>query len=900
MELMQFSQYDRNARNLGRAYSYLAHGMKTVHDGSRSTWTERAGSLRKAAAAFENLGNEKMRLWSEYYAAHLVLHQLDDVLLALEFSAEVRRGARIAGYEEIDLAAAILQSDALVRAGDKARDESAEVRYESAHAALQAVARMAGELGYAAEQGRALFNDGLVYEKQNRLDEAVARYDEALEIIKPAGNPDLLNQVRAVAATAYEARGRTVGAIGLLDDIAGDLSGDQEAGNELAGNLHEKGRLLNLACRFPEAADELSSSLQLQMTDEEVSQWGKTGLELGWAYFSMGDFDRARDLLQQSLSRTPRTERALLLRSYGVLADISRYQGEFDDMHRYREQQAAFAGAAQGWQVFESARDRQERERSAAAGMFRRALQLASTANDTVTARRSELALCLLDASCHANTARPAFAALQQSGIPFIVLDAGLSMMKILRRNGMLTEAAALADDVLDDLEFFRAKLHGVIGAWYYLSGEDLFQEYMALTLAGGNRTDGASVLLALERIRRLDRTAGSSAGHDELRNSLSGLQADYKQAGQAARDSVNDSLQTFRRESGWSKDVPDRALLARALARLGPDDVLLAYYFSADGDYVLPATSSGVKRIRLETGGRLAAEMERLRQELYSGSTASVPGRLDTLGRSLIGPLSGLLKERVFLLPYGPMLGFPLDALRLDGSFMAERSRLIRLDSLAALMKDGSSSSGWPMDSVFLAGNPQAGQDLFSYGITTSAELEAVRNEFIGEGLHMVQGVALRRDEFSDQRFEQAGLLHLAMPGRVDLGRPEQSRLLLAGTRDNPTAEFLSPADLESHQISAVLVMLTGTTFAGQPATSFDSRTGLVSDLLHAGGSRVVYTLWPAGDGKTAALMTDFYQRLSNGDTVDEALFQARKTLIDAENPAKLKDWAGFQLLIR
>lgn len=203
-------------------------------------------------------------------------------------------------------------------------------------------------------------------------------------------------------------------------------------------------------------------------------------------------------------------------------------------------------------------------------------------------------------------------------------------------------------------------------------------------------------------------------------------------------------------------------------------------------------------------------------------------------------------------------------------------------------------------MDSVFLAGNPQAGQDLFSYGITTSAELEAVRNEFIGEGLHMVQGVALRRDEFSDQRFEQAGLLHLAMPGRVDLGRPEQSRLLLAGTRDNPTAEFLSPADLESHQISAVLVMLTGTTFAGQPATSFDSRTGLVSDLLHAGGSRVVYTLWPAGDGKTAALMTDFYQRLSNGDTVDEALFQARKTLIDAENPAKLKDWAGFQLLIR
>ena len=340
--------------------------------------------------------------------------------------------------------------------------------------------------------------------------------------------------------------------------------------------------------------------------------------------------------------------------------------------------------------------------------------------------------------------------------------------------------------------------------------------------------------------------------------------------------------------------------MLDGALSQLRRNDVLLAYYFSDSGSYALPATRNGVKQVRLDTGSRLAQDMERLGQALYSGSVPPVPGSLDTLGRSLLGPVSGMIKERVYLLANGPMLGFPLDALRLNGRFLGEQSRLIRLESLSALQRSEGDSGPPSIENVFLAGNPQAGQDLFSYGIRTSAELDAVRNEFVGEGLHMVQGVALRRDEFSDERFVSAGLLHLAMPGIVDLERSQNSRLMLSGTREDPSAEFLSPADLRLRHLSANLAVLSGTAFSGQPSSSFESRTGLVSDLLQAGAAQVVYSLWPAGDGETSALMSDFYQRLSRESTVEEALFQARKALIDSENPANLKQWAGFQLLIR
>ena len=143
-------------------------------------------------------------------------------------------------------------------------------------------------------------------------------------------------------------------------------------------------------------------------------------------------------------------------------------------MQRYRELQADLAAAASGWQVFESARDRQARGDSEAAGLFRRARQLAGSGGDTVTRYRSDLELCALGASCDISAAQAAYRALDQSGIPFITLDAGLAMMKVLHRAGQISAAAKVADKVLNDLQFYQAKLPGVVSAWYFLTGEEL------------------------------------------------------------------------------------------------------------------------------------------------------------------------------------------------------------------------------------------------------------------------------------------------------------------------------------------------------------------------------------------------------------------------------------------
>ena len=146
----------------------------------------------------------------------------------------------------------MLEADALLRAGADAGGQQAIARYEQAHGVLERVAALADQHGLPVERGRALYNDGLAYERQDRPEQAIERYRQALAVTSATDDVELLNLIRGTAAIAYENQGSTAGAIGMLDEISRDLSleDDPEATLELAENLFEKGRLLNATYRF--------------------------------------------------------------------------------------------------------------------------------------------------------------------------------------------------------------------------------------------------------------------------------------------------------------------------------------------------------------------------------------------------------------------------------------------------------------------------------------------------------------------------------------------------------------------------------------------------------------------------------------------------------------------------
>ncbi len=870
MELIQLSGTERNSRALAQAYKLFSTGAQRAYASDTTTWAMKIYSLRSAARAFTELGMEEMSLWSEFYAAHLILHQLSDELTALEMTQFIQRASNRAGFDDLELAALVLESDALMQAAGSTGGRQAQARYREVHEVLDRLAKLADRLQYQSEHARALYQDGIAYEAQGDPARAIERYRMALEIGASAGNPELLNQIRSAAALAYELLGSTSGAIEMLEDIAGDLASQQdgEVALELAENQAEKGRLLNRSYRYREAAAVLSQALQLMKTSHGARPWGATGLALAWSQYSLGYFDQATALIEESLPRTPQSgNSALLIRAFGNLADYHRSREQFGPMETYRERQGSLIGSGpqRALHLYEKGIDAWRREGSGSAEairLLRQSRQAGQSSGDRVTEQRASLSLCSLRLerndrqACSASGARASFHSLDSSGIPWVAADAALTFSVILRRLGKIEKARERMDLLIDDIRFLRQQVPGILGAWYWENKPVVYREYLSITLAEsgagfGQVADGEPVMLALERIRTLE-------------NAESPVTADGQQEA------------------------------------LRSNEMVLGYYFSDSAVYVLPGNREGVSLVKLAKPGKIRSVLDALRSRLGRAADTSLLSDLDTLGALMLDPVSSRLAEQIYLLPSGPLNGIPFDALRLHGRFLAENHLLMNLLSLSALARGAPKMQISYRDSVFLAGSPQAGQELFSYGVSSTAEIGAVRDEYVGPGLHIVQGVALKRDEFFDDRFKQAALIHLAIPGLVDLARPERSRLTLSGTQENPSEEFLAPADVRAFDLTASLVVLSGTAFIGRSKTAFDVYLGFISDFHDAGAGSVIAALWPAGDPETAAFMSDFYRRLESGQDIAGALFRSRQGRISPNNVTNFASWAGFQLFIR
>ncbi|MBT8063430.1 MAG: CHAT domain-containing protein [Gammaproteobacteria bacterium] len=923
LELVQLSVFDRNSQALARAYKHLSYGAERVHDNDSSTWASKAYSFRSAAQEFASLGMEKMRLWSEYFAAHLVLHRLNDEQTALEFAAALDRSARRAGFDELELATLTLRSEALQQAAVADGDEAAGAESDLLHEVLQRRADLAARLSLPSEQARALFSDAAVHEREGRLDAAIRRFGEALTAAEDAANLELANEIRSAAATVYESQGRTEGAIEMLEGIRSEdeRAAADDTMRDVADSLFERGRLLNREFRYREAAAILREAMGLRQSGDSGGAWGPVGLELGWAHLSLGDMDEASRVIEASLPRTPRPgNAAALARAYDSLARISRYRGAFDAMERYRELQADYVTggpANAAWQL-ERALDAR-RALGPGAVETRRALQesrrLANRQGDWVTAWRTTLYSCLATlgrspaADCSQDARSTARASLAKSGFPRWAVESAVLDARLSLGRGDAGQAGRLLDRVVEDIRFYQSSLPGALGAWYWENRASILRDFLSVAVA---RPDGAgrSVLLALESIRRLEQAdiraaidpVADPAGEPGLRNLLARRQTAVGEEGGRLAAQLNPELVELRRRFDAEDDPFDANDLERSLAGLGPDTSVVTWVADDDALYGVLADRNGVRIEKLGGVGDIGSRLDRVLGESGEPLQQGALRELDALGARLLGPFERRLAEFVYVVPAGPLNGFPVEALRLGGRWLAERHQVIHLGSLDALGRAAGRSlpSGEGLDRVFLAGNPRQDQQLFSYGISTSDEIAAVRDRFIGPGLHIVQGVALQRDEFADERFRNAELVHLSMPGSIDLAAPERSRLLLSSTDADDPDRFLAPSDLRGFDLSARLVVLSGAVVTGRSLSIQAIRRGFVSDFLEMGTPAVLATLWPLEDAEAAAFMSDFYARLASGSTVSDALSAVRRERIVAGEPTNFGTWAGFQLHIR
>jgi CHAT domain-containing protein/tetratricopeptide (TPR) repeat protein len=927
MELIQLSTRDPNVGSLADAYRLMARGIDRSHDRDTATWAMKVYALQNAARLFASLGMEEMRQWAEYFAAHLTLFELGDVQTSGEAAVWLQRSAERAGFDTVRLASLVLEGEAIARLARSLSDEQADTYRQRLHRVLTDAGMLAGRLGLDSEQARALFADGSIHEAEGEFEQAVERYQQALDIALGAGNPELANEIRGALAVAYEALGSTSGAIDVLDDITQDLAAsgaaddDQQSALKMAASLAEKGRLLNAGYRFREAEVELSRAVELLRAAGGAAPWGPIALDLAWSQYSSGRWQAAAATLEGALPRTPRSGHAdALARAYGSAATMARAAGQHDRAREFRALQGELLTApAQraGW-LYERAMDTSAAQGPAAAGALRDLRSSRSTfqqSGQLHAAARSALQLCRLQAggqggSCPPGQIDAAYSTLTSSAMPVPSVVAMFLRAQILEEQGNPVAALGELERAVSALHFYRSELPGVLGGWYWTNRSALLRAYLDLTIrlsgtASGGGVDGAAVLLALERVRALEALdSGAYMTKAEPRESLRVLMQRLEQASPGRRDALATQVtaQVAALRSGFEAQNPrlDTASLNGLLAGMGARAGLLTYYFDGQAAYGLTASREGVRLLRLPRGTGLRESIEQLRAQIEQAPDRAPLPELGDLGARLIGPLRDSLRDTVYLLPAGPLRGFPFDALMHENAFLVEGHNVVSLHSLAALAAPPMELGPDYGRRVFLAGNPGGSGDLFRYEITSSAEIDAVRDRFIGPGLHIVQGVALREDEFGDQRFADAALLHLAMPGAVDRAVPEDSRLTLSGPAEGVGGAFISPAFVAAFDYAAELVVLSGLTVAGRDESVFDNRIGFVSDVMDHGANTVVATLWPAGDDRTADFMRRFYGYLEQERNVATALRRTRLQQLGSDRSANFRAWAGFQLHIR
>jgi CHAT domain-containing protein len=141
---------------------------------------------------------------------------------------------------------------------------------------------------------------------------------------------------------------------------------------------------------------------------------------------------------------------------------------------------------------------------------------------------------------------------------------------------------------------------------------------------------------------------------------------------------------------------------------------------------------------------------------------------------------------------------------------------------------------------------------------------------------------------------------VHFAAHGLVDEDVPSRSGVFLSMMGNEKEDGILQISEIMRLKLNSDLVTLSACRTGLGKVVGGEGVLGLTRAFLYAGSRSVVASLWNVNDTATAELMKAFYTNLKKGEAKDEALRQAKLTLLKGR-PAHWRHpyyWAPFVLV--
>jgi len=919
IELTRLKPWDSRSQSISRAYKLLSFGSETGDANSPADWTVKIDSLHKASQLFQQFGMQEMRLWANYLTAHLIQFHLHEHNLVYDMTRDILNDLKGVRLPRIELATLQLQSLALIGLRNTGSLPISADGIDPLQTVLSQTAELAETMGYDFERARAIYASGLEYAKRSLYSNALEQFQKAVTITDSVGSAELATSIREDIVQIHTIQGDAPATSEILQEIESQLVEDG-GGDELALNLLAQARILMSSYHYGEALETLATAF---INENNSAIRRQINFEAAKILFETGRLDESLSYLQLAGIKPDSVKkgRGSTVIDVGeglrIMANIYRVKGEYPRMQEARQAQGQYQPQADLY-LYDQGLDaitRSRGSRQQAMSFLRQSHSAASIAGHNDLQHLSRLQYCALAGSegdfCSKAIVSTSYEWLLGAGVPGYGAEAMFLWAQIKVLDGQRRAARSVLDRLVDEIHFLRYSLKGVLGAWYWERREKVFETWLELFVNDENqqgRADASASLLALSKIRYTESYTGSelyvnhrSAATDLLREQLA--QRASPGAGQAVfalNNRINAGMDKLRAGFRGSFEFLSSAGLEKTLDSFEYDEVVLTYHISSSLAQVWIGHKGKVQRRNISNPAELYQALQASREGLEGIETVAFNSKMDALGRRLITPVADLLKEKIYWIPSGPLLGFPVDALRIKGRYLVERYRVVSLLSFPLSTNPERGLQTSSLEKVFRAGNPQDYSGDYATRLETSAEIRTVADFFIGPGLEIVQGVALLPDEFQSEGFLQSNLIHLSMPGVIDLKHPAESALELSENEYGPGRVQLRPLNIRTQKLVAGLVFLSSLRLTEKPLSDFTTQTGLVSDFMLAGAGSVIANVWSNDAGSNATFIADFYRKLLVSGNIAKSLHDSKLHYLKNNREKDLQSWAGYQLYLK
>ena len=328
---------------------------------------------------------------------------------------------------------------------------------------------------------------------------------------------------------------------------------------------------------------------------------------------------------------------------------------------------------------------------------------------------------------------------------------------------------------------------------------------------------------------------------------------------------------------------------------------IVLSYWLGSLHSYLWVVTPSHVTLFTLPPASEIDPLVETYRAALVGPrdvlETENAEGK--KLYDLLVAPAQPLIPKgsHVTILPDGSLYNLNFETLLASSPqlhYWIEDAVISNANSLMLLSALGKTS---PVQSrkLLLVGNPISPNSEFPNLPLAAAEMERIEKYFPASERTVLSGIQANSSGFMTSEPGQFSFIHFVTHGTASRISPLDSAIILTKEGDSYK---LYARDIVNEHLHADLVTISACHGEGARTYSGEGLVGLTWAFLRAGAHGVIAALWEVSDSSTPQMMDRLYAEMTKGVAPDEALRDSKLSLLHSNTIfRKPFYWAPFQL---